>query len=38
MAGGQVPLSGQDVKALVDEITRRFLNVMGETGKGERLA
>jgi nanoRNase/pAp phosphatase (c-di-AMP/oligoRNAs hydrolase) len=37
MAGGQVPLSGQDKNQLVNEIVRRFLKVMGETGEGENL-
>jgi nanoRNase/pAp phosphatase (c-di-AMP/oligoRNAs hydrolase) len=37
MAGGQVPLAGQDVKKLVNNITKRFLKVMGEMGKGESL-
>jgi nanoRNase/pAp phosphatase (c-di-AMP/oligoRNAs hydrolase) len=37
MAGGQVPLPGQDVNHLVNEIERRFLKVMGEDGEGEPL-
>lgn len=37
MAGGQVPLSGQEVNHLIDEIVRRFLNVMKEEGEGESL-
>ena len=37
MAGGQVPLAGQEVNHLVNEIVRRFLKVMGETGEGESL-
>lgn len=37
MAGGQVALLGEDAKRLVNEITRRFLEVMGEVGEGERL-
>ncbi len=37
MAGGQVPLTGQNAKHLTDEIVRRFLNVMGERGDGESL-
>ena len=38
MAGGQVPLlAGQEVNHLVNEIVDRFLEVMGETGKGESL-
>ena len=37
MAGGQVPLAGQEVTHLVDEIVRRFLEVMEEKGAGESL-
>jgi|GEM_PF-3018220 len=37
MAGGQVPLAGQEVNHLVNEIVRRFLKVMRGTGKGESL-
>lgn len=37
MAGGQVPLAGQNIAKLVDEIVRRFLKVMGDTGEGESL-
>ncbi len=37
MAGGQVPLIGQEAERLAREITRRFLKVMGETGEGESL-
>lgn len=37
MAGGQVPLAGQEVNHLVIEIVRRFLKIMGETSKGESL-
>ncbi len=37
MAGGQVPLAGQDVDDLVQEIVRRFLKIMGEMGEGENL-
>lgn len=37
MAGGQVPLTGQAANQLIDEIVRRFLDVMGETGRGEDL-
>jgi len=37
MAGGQVPLAGQEVSHLVNEIVCRFLKVMGETGEGESL-
>jgi len=34
MAGGQVPLAGQDVERLVADIKSRFLAVMGEKGEG----
>lgn len=37
MAGGQVPLAGQDTSDLVNVIVRRFLDVMGETGEGASL-
>ena len=37
MAGGQVPLAGQEVSHLVSEIVRRFLKVMREKGKGKPL-
>jgi nanoRNase/pAp phosphatase (c-di-AMP/oligoRNAs hydrolase) len=37
MAGGQVHLDGQDVEALLTDIERRFLEVMGETGEGVDL-
>ncbi len=37
MAGGQVPLAGQEYAVLVDRITARFLDVMGETEAGEPL-
>ena len=37
MAGGQVPLAGQDVDHQGNEIIRRFLNVMGELGEGKPL-
>jgi nanoRNase/pAp phosphatase (c-di-AMP/oligoRNAs hydrolase) len=37
MAGGQVPLAGQEVNHLVNEIVRRFLKVMKETGEGKPL-
>lgn len=37
MAGGQLPLVGQEINHVVDVIVGRFLNVMGETGKGESL-
>ncbi len=37
MAGGQVPLVGQDVTYLVNEIISRFLALMQETTKGKSL-
>jgi hypothetical protein len=37
MAGGQVPLQGQDYTALAARITGRFLGAMGEMEKGEPL-
>jgi len=37
MAGGQIPATGQDIETLLVEIESRFLNVMGETGKGVDL-
>ena len=37
MAGGQIPLAGQEVEILVEDVERRFLAVMGETGEGEDL-
>ncbi len=37
MAGGQVPLAGQEAAHLTEEIISRFLTVMGETGKGQSL-
>jgi nanoRNase/pAp phosphatase (c-di-AMP/oligoRNAs hydrolase) len=37
MAGGQVPLRGQKVNHLVNQIVDRFLKVMKETGKGDSL-
>lgn len=37
MAGGQVPLDGQEVNHLVNEIVSRFLRVIGEMGEGESL-
>jgi nanoRNase/pAp phosphatase (c-di-AMP/oligoRNAs hydrolase) len=37
MAGGQVPLEGQDSKTLLAEIELRFLEVMGESGEGVDL-
>ena len=37
MAGGQIPLEGQDVEALLASIEKRFLEAMGETGEGVDL-
>ncbi len=37
MAGGQVPLNGQDYASLAARIKGRFLGAMGETEKGELL-
>ena len=37
MAGGQVPLAGQEVDHLKNEIVRRFLKVMKEKGEGKPL-
>lgn len=37
MAGGQVSLTRQNAKHLTDEVVRRFLDIMGETGEGESL-
>lgn len=37
MAGGQVPLAGQEIEHLSMTIERRFLDVMGETGEGVEL-
>lgn len=37
MAGGQVPLEGQEAEALVASIEKRFLEVMGETGESVSL-
>jgi len=37
MAGGQIPLQGQEVNPLLTEIERRFLDVMGETDEGVDL-
>jgi nanoRNase/pAp phosphatase (c-di-AMP/oligoRNAs hydrolase) len=34
MAGGQFPLLGIDLEALLAEIERRFLSVLGESGEG----
>jgi nanoRNase/pAp phosphatase (c-di-AMP/oligoRNAs hydrolase) len=38
MAGGQVPLAGQEEKRLVKAIVDRFLTIMGESGAGEKLS
>lgn len=37
MAGGQVTLTGHNADPLVSEITRRFLDIMGETDEGVPL-
>jgi len=37
MAGGQIPLNGQNVEELLARIEHRFLDVMGETGEGVEL-
>jgi nanoRNase/pAp phosphatase (c-di-AMP/oligoRNAs hydrolase) len=37
MAGGQVPLDGREAAPLIEEITGRFLQVMGETERGKSL-
>jgi nanoRNase/pAp phosphatase (c-di-AMP/oligoRNAs hydrolase) len=37
MAGGQFPLLGLDMDALLTEIEHRFLAVLGETGEGTAL-
>jgi nanoRNase/pAp phosphatase (c-di-AMP/oligoRNAs hydrolase) len=37
MAGGQVPLAGQEIEPLLADIEHRFLAVMGETGEGVDL-
>ena len=34
MAGGQIPLQGQDLEPLLADIERRFLTAMGETSEG----
>jgi nanoRNase/pAp phosphatase (c-di-AMP/oligoRNAs hydrolase) len=38
MAGGQVPLAGQDVEQIKQKIMQRFLKVMDEQGEGKSLA
>jgi nanoRNase/pAp phosphatase (c-di-AMP/oligoRNAs hydrolase) len=37
MAGGQIPLNGQEVERVSRTIERRFLDVMGEPGQGVKL-
>jgi nanoRNase/pAp phosphatase (c-di-AMP/oligoRNAs hydrolase) len=37
MAGGQIPLKGQDIESLLTNIERRFLSVMGEQSAGVEL-
>ena len=37
MAGGQIPLTGQEIESLVTRIERRYLAVMGETSEGVPL-
>jgi len=37
MAGGQIPLAGQDVESLVASIEKRFLDAMGESGESVNL-
>jgi nanoRNase/pAp phosphatase (c-di-AMP/oligoRNAs hydrolase) len=37
MAGGQIPLQGEDVKLLVLELERRFLDRVGESGESKPL-
>jgi nanoRNase/pAp phosphatase (c-di-AMP/oligoRNAs hydrolase) len=37
MAGGQIPLAGQEVESLVASIEKRFLDAMGESGEGVYL-
>lgn len=37
MAGGQIPLAGQEIERLIASIERRFLDTMGETGEGVEL-
>lgn len=37
MAGGQIPLQGEDIEPLLADIERRFLAVTGETSDGEEL-
>lgn len=37
IAGGQVPLADDEGGELAQEIQRRFLNLMGETGQGEPM-
>lgn len=37
MAGGQINLTDQDIDALVNQITERFLSTMSETGSGKPI-
>lgn len=37
MAGGQIPLAGQDIEQLLASLEHRFLDVMGETAQGVHL-
>lgn len=37
MAGGQIPLAGQEIEQLLASIEKRFLDVMGETEEGVEL-
>jgi nanoRNase/pAp phosphatase (c-di-AMP/oligoRNAs hydrolase) len=37
MAGGQINLTDQDIDALVNQITERFLSTMSETGSGKPM-
>ena len=37
MAGGQIPITGEEIETLLADIESRFLVVMGETGKGVDL-
>jgi hypothetical protein len=37
MAGGQIPLEGQEIEHLLGSIEKRFLDVLGETDEGVEL-
>jgi nanoRNase/pAp phosphatase (c-di-AMP/oligoRNAs hydrolase) len=37
VAGGQVPLEGENLQEIIEKIEARFLDVMGESGPGELL-